>query len=83
MTLAPPSSLPRFAVWFDLSCDDFMALEAKEMTDPLKKALEKEGVEIHYVHALTRKEAVKKAFPTKPLMATALLSRPSPGRRLH
>lgn len=78
-SVASPS---RFAVWFDLACDDFMALEAEGMTEALRGALKKEGVEVTYVEAVTRKEAVKKAFPQKPLMTQAL-ARPALGRRLH
>jgi len=83
MTIVVPPSPTRFAVWFDLACDDFMALEAQAMTEKLKSALEGEGVNVLYVEAADRKEAVKKAFPQKPLMASALTWRPSPGRRLH
>ena len=40
MTIVVPPSPTRFAVWFDLACDDFMALEAQAMTEKLKSALE-------------------------------------------
>jgi len=83
MTLAVAPSTTRFAVWFDLACDDFMALEVQSMTEKLKSALAEEGVNVLFVEAADRKEAVKKAFPQKPLMASALAPRPSPGRRLH
>ncbi len=83
MTPNVTASSPLFAVWFDLCCDDFIALEAEAMNDNLRTALEKEGVAVYYVGAPTRKEAVKKAFPNRSVAKSAVLAPAGQGRRLH
>lgn len=73
-----------YQVWFDLSCDDFLALPAAEMTAALSAQLSKEGVEVKTVEAATRQAAVKKAFPKKtpatPASTLVAQSGPKPSR---
>lgn len=52
-------------VWFDLACEDFMALEKSEMTQVLLETLRTEGIEVHQALALSAKKAIHKVFPRR------------------
>lgn len=50
-------------VWFDLACEDILAIETAGMTPALRREVEAMGATIHHVAAPTRKEAVERVFP--------------------
>lgn len=50
-------------VWFDLACEDILAIETAGMTPALRREVEAMGATIHRVAAPTRKEAVERVFP--------------------
>lgn len=52
-------------VWFDLACEDFMALEKPEMTPVLMETLKAEGVDVRQAMAPSAKEAIHKVFPRR------------------
>lgn len=82
---APP---PRaWLVWFDLACDDVLALPPAQMTPALERELAAAGIEVHQVQAPTRKEAIDKAFPEGHRFHALVKGRQGgvrrPGRRLN
>lgn len=50
-------------MWFDLACEDILAIETAGMTPALRREVEAMGATIHRVAAPTRKEAVERVFP--------------------
>lgn len=60
-----PVSKKAFLVWFDLACDDFMALEKQDMTPAFSAALKADGVKIHETCAETPKLAIQNVFPNR------------------
>lgn len=60
-----PVDKKKFMVWFDLACDDFMALEKQDMTPALSAALEADGVKVHDTCAETPKQAIQNIFPNR------------------
>lgn len=52
-----------WCVWKDLFNEEVLAVEADEMTDPLRVQLERERTKVVKVHAHDRHAAVREAFP--------------------
>lgn len=72
---APPS----FLVWFDLGCEEFLAVEKDAATPALRAELAREGADVREVQAATRRDAVKAAFPDRSV-AGKPVTEASPGR---
>lgn len=72
--------IKRFVAWWDLSCDDFLAVEKEEFNPRLEAALKAEGVTTIEVEAVSRLEAVRKAFPDGKV-DNRTIAAPSPGGR--
>lgn len=57
------AELAIWCVWKDLFNEEVLAVEADEMTDPLRAQLERERTKVVKVHAHDRHAAVREAFP--------------------
>ena len=81
----PP--MQAWLVWFDLACDDVLALAPPDMTPALSRELAAAGIEVIEVQAPTRKEAIDKAFPEdhplRPLVKRLPGGVRRPGVRAH
>lgn len=59
----PPASAVAYWVWFDLACEDFLAVEEDRFSAVLRQALERDGIRPVRVEANDRRAAVAQAFP--------------------
>ena len=70
----------RFVAWWDLACEDFLAVEKEDFNPKLSAALKAEGVTVVEVEAISRLEAIRKAFPNGRLKTQTIVGAVPGGR---